>query len=128
MPLISTEDLIKGYWDKTKDKFPPEKYPDMDYDAFERICKTLFHYIRHHMQSNEMPTILVKGWGKFVVLSTQVQNLIIENKTKFKKGYRGEEAFLANQRGLDRLYKIVKEDEEQRKYTRESAIINIIEE
>jgi hypothetical protein len=77
MPSLDNDTLIKQYFEQVKDK-----YPDIDFARFEKICKSPFYYIKSIMEREDMPTILVKYLGKFRVFSGSIKTLLRENDTK----------------------------------------------
>lgn len=71
MPLLDHETAIKQYWEEVKNK-----YPQISFNSFMKICKSPFHYFKKKMASATMPFILIKYFGRIRPYKKGVQEAI----------------------------------------------------
>lgn len=69
--IYSVENSIKEYHNQVKDK-----YPDISFEQFEKICKAPFYYIKKKMEDMSFPLIHIKFLGKFLVYHGKVKSLL----------------------------------------------------
>ncbi len=105
MPLLEYEILIKGFYDKIK-----EKYPDLTYSDVETIIKTPFRFIKLQLERPEMPTVLIKYFGKFTVFPGKLRTLIKENDFDFKNKLISEEKHKLYKEGYEKKLKDLLEE------------------
>lgn len=77
MKPLEQDNLIKEYYGKVK-----HLYPDVSEKEFEKICKNPFWFINKQMARDDMPTIHIKYFGKFLVLAPKIKSLMKETKDK----------------------------------------------
>jgi hypothetical protein len=85
MPVLSHEQIIKGYWEKSK-----HQYPDLTYEVFEQMCKSPFQFFREEIKSGRLHTISIKGLGKFQVFKSTIKKMIVETQMFFDRGWIDE--------------------------------------
>lgn len=112
MPYIDTEKLIKQYWKTVKDK-----YPNISFLQFEKICKAPFWYFKSQMEKEETPIIHIKYFGKFVVFSQNIRKRIKENDVRLKKGKITQEVWKERDDNLQRKLKEVIDSNNKNKET-----------
>lgn len=102
MPVIETDKLIKEFYATIK-----ERYPDMSLRECEDICKAAFYFTRRSMAREDMPTVYIRFFGKFVVLSSRLKRMLVttENQRKFNR-ISDQEYYLTKELLLERLKKI----------------------
>lgn len=98
MPLLSTETIIKQYYEKVKDK-----YPTITYEIFEAICKAPFQFFNKCLAREDLPTVHIRGLGRFVVLPFTVKELIKRNDKKLRFKDIDEELHAKNKTRLENL-------------------------
>lgn len=88
MPNLDTEKSIKQYWEQVKDK-----YPNIDFDMFRKICRSPFNFTRQAMALKEMPRITIKYFGKFLIYSETFKKLLKWNERNISRGYITQERY-----------------------------------
>lgn len=73
------DDLIREYFKKVGDQ-----YPNLDLRHFNQIVRAPFRFIARCMEMDELPTILVKGLGKFKVVRATMTKLLRYNDADLK--------------------------------------------
>lgn len=68
MAIYNQERIIKEYYEKVK-----HLYPNITFERFEETCKFPGYFIKFHMKSGKLPTIMVKYLGKFIVYPARVK-------------------------------------------------------
>ncbi len=79
--IYSVDNLIKDYHTQVKDKFP-----EISFEQFEKICKAPFYYIKKKMEDVNFPLIHIKFLGKFLVYSGKVKSLLNTFEKANEKG------------------------------------------
>lgn len=110
MPSIDTEQLIKEYWETVKDK-----YPYINYESFEKICKAPFWFFKSQIEKKETPTIHVKYFGKFVVFSQYVYRLIEKNNKRLETNLISQEEWeIRNNNLTDKLREVLENEQKDK--------------
>ena len=95
-------------------KILKEQHPDIDDKHFDTICKTPFRYIKSQMELPTMPIIMIKGFGKFRVMSSNIKDKISRLHRMFvNKGntWLSEEDYLSRKALLEERYKLLLTEE-----------------
>lgn len=108
MRLLDIDTVIDQYYEIVKNK-----YPNIDKIEFIKICKNPFHFIANQMARPDMPVILIKYFGKFVVLSTRIKYIIIDNNNRLRNGWRSPEVHARKDVEYKRILNIVLNDEQK---------------
>lgn len=74
MSILEHEDAIKEYYEQVKDK-----YPNIDFEKFRKICKSPFEFIKKCIRSNDMPKIMIKYIGKFRIFPGRIKKALKSN-------------------------------------------------
>lgn len=85
MPLLTQDKAIKEYYEEVK-----HKYPDVDFERFEAICKAPMNFIKQCIRSGKLPKILVKHLGKFRVFPSKIKDQLKSEERFFQKGITDE--------------------------------------
>ena len=85
MPLLTQEKAIKEYYEEVK-----HKYPDIDFERFEAICKAPMQFIKFCIKAGHLPKILVKHLGKFRVFPSKIKDQLKSEQRFFEKGITDE--------------------------------------
>ena len=88
MPTIDTDKLIKEYWITVK-----EKYPNFEFEQFERICKAPFWFFKTQIESDNPPIIHIKWLGKIRIYPSYIKRLIFKNDYQKARGSVSEEDY-----------------------------------
>lgn len=67
MPLLEHDKAIEQYYEQVKDK-----YPDIDFERFRKICRSPFETIKKLIKGSTLPIIMVKHLGKFIPVKARV--------------------------------------------------------
>lgn len=98
--IYTTDKLIEDYYAQVKDKFP-----DIDFDRFARICKSPFYFIRKIMEDRTFPVIQIKYLGKFLVYPGKVKAVLRSLKLSKEKGTLTPEEYETNSKDLIKYLK-----------------------
>lgn len=112
MPLLTQEKAIKEYFEEVK-----HKYPDVDFDRFEAICKAPMQFVKFIIKSGKLPKILVKHLGKFRVFPSRIKDQLKSEQRFFEKGIT-DEAYYNERKQFYEAY--LKELENEKKDTDDS--------
>lgn len=93
--IYTTDRLIEDYYTKVKDK-----YPDIEFDRFSKICKAPFYFIRKAMEDRTFPLIQIKYLGKFLVYPGKVKAILKSLKLSKEKGTMTPEDYETNTKDL----------------------------
>ena len=88
MPLYTQERTIREYWEKVH-----EKYPNVNFNQFEEVCKAPMNFIIQCMRAKDLPTILVKFLGKFQAFKPRVLQELNMQKRYLSSGTITQEQF-----------------------------------
>lgn len=99
MPKLSHDEAIKGYWDTVKDK-----YPDMEFNVFENICKAPFEFIKQCIRNDSLPIITIKYLGKIRPFMPKINGILFAYKNKTEENYVKKSEFLKNYKKELQLY------------------------
>lgn len=86
--IITADKLVSDYYNQVKDK-----YPEISFERFEKICKLPFYYIRKKIGNMSFPLIHIKYLGKFLVYPGKVEAYLRGFKTKLDKKEMTKEEF-----------------------------------
>lgn len=98
--IYTVDKLIEDYHTQVKDK-----YPDIEFDRFTRICKSPFYFIRKVMEDKTFPVIQIKYLGKFLVYPGKVKAILRSLKLAKEKGTITPEDYETNSRDLIKFLK-----------------------
>lgn len=111
MPHLETDDLIKLYYARVK-----ERCPGVDFEHFTNICKSVFRYVKSRMESPDLPVINVKYIGKFRVTSAKIKLLLDDLERTYKSGRQfaplTEEEFQQRKAFYTTLYEKLSKEEQ----------------
>lgn len=105
MPHLELNQIIKQL---------KEQYPNIEEKHFELICKTPFRYIKSQMELPSMPIIMIKGFGKFRVMSSNIKDKISKLHRMFastRNTWLDEENYIIKRKVLEEKYKMLLEEE-----------------
>lgn len=106
MALLETNDTIRAYYEIVKDK-----YPDIPYSQFEAICKNPFRFFKNKIETDSMPIIAIKYFGKFKVYPSKIKTIIKELNIKKKFGTISEERYNKIKGDLEQRLKILNQED-----------------
>lgn len=98
--ILQADKVIEQYFEKVKDK-----YPDIDYSRFEKICKMPFYFMRKQMENLNFPMIHIKYLGKFLVYAGKVQSFLRMINRRKDKNLITEEEYIENTKHLEEYLK-----------------------
>lgn len=90
MPKLENDDLIKQYWESVKDK-----YPDIPFDKFKKICRTPTDYFKLLIKSDNFVVILVKYLGRITIFPSRIRNMMLRSLVGRRFGRIDQETYLS---------------------------------
>lgn len=115
MALIETNDSIKEYYEEVK-----HLYPNISYEQFVEICKTPFRFFKIKIETDEMPTIFIKYFGKFKVHAATIKTLLKKLETKKHFNHINDERYERFKLNLQNRLKLIQENDIARRIKKDS--------
>ena len=95
--LDTLEEFLKTY-----------EHPDISKEEVEKICKSVFSFVKHKIDDEEYDTIRLKYFGVFLIYPGKIKGLIKDYHRKFLNKYIGKEKYRKIRIKLEKLNLILK--------------------
>lgn len=93
---IETNELVTGYFEKVKDK-----YPELSYERLKEIILFPWFYLRDRMEDGKFESVRLKYFGEFSVPLCRAKRLLEEAKIRFSKQWLTPKQFFKIKSNLE---------------------------
>ena len=93
---IETNELVTGYFEKVKDK-----YPELSYERLKEIILFPWFYLRDRMEDGKFENVRLKYFGEFSVPLCRAKRLLEEAKIRFSKQWLTPKQFFKIKSNLE---------------------------
>lgn len=76
---LQNSELIEEFYNQEK-----HKYPDMTLEQFKEVCFGPWRFLKHEMESGELPEVRLKYFGTFQVYQGRAKHMLENLKKRFK--------------------------------------------
>lgn len=94
---IETNQLVAGYFEKIKDK-----YPELSYDQVKEIVLYPWFFLKSNMENGTFENVRLKYFGEFSVPLCRAKRLLEEAKMRFSKQWLTPKQFFKMKSNLER--------------------------
>lgn len=76
---LQNNQLIEEFYEQEK-----HKYPGVSLEQFKEICFGPWRFLKHEMESGELPEVRLKYFGTFQVYTGRAKNMLHNLKKRFQ--------------------------------------------